>query len=187
MNRLRLNPSFFSSIAVGSTIATLLNSACVGFADRTPLASPTPLVTPSRSLDADVCEDLASPKKIEINAAAEASSAPALTGDHARNVVRLRLLPGIPELPSSNGGFVKFQSPKQGDWIFFLTASVSMKIFDATGKRIAPSESADSSADCPSIKGRHRVALNVGVHTVDLGPTKSPSVEIVVEEGGPSP
>jgi len=140
-----------------------------------PSGSPTPMRTPDAQ-QVDVCGDITE-SDFPVTATAATASAPALTTKHTENRVTLATV------GSAKGGFVKFNSDKEGPWDIFLTRNVAFKLITATGSVVTPSASASSFPDCAALAAKYTVDLKLGVHYIELGPTSESEVSIVTESG----
>jgi hypothetical protein len=129
-------------------------------------------------VDAEGCEHLEDGPASPVNAAPEAADASAVSNDHMRYDVGLLPLEG----GDGNGGFVRFDSDEQSDFVVFLDAPVDLAVTTSDGDPVEIEESAARSDACATIRGRHVVALGVGTHYFELGPTEVEEVGLVLEE-----
>ena len=136
-----------------------------------------PETTAEPSPDAEACEHLEQGPAQPIAAGSAADdSAPAVADDHRRYDITLA------DISGQNGGFVAFASSEAADWLFLFDRDVPVTFRDAAGAAIAPEETSASSADCPLVRGRHLVPLEVGTVYLELGPSTETSVSLVIEE-----
>jgi hypothetical protein len=129
-------------------------------------------------VDAEGCEHLDDGPASAVTAALEAADAPAVSNDHMRYDVSLPRLDGTDE----GGGLVRFDSDEQTDFVVFLDAPVDLAVTTSDGDPVEIEESAAQSDACATIRGRHVVALSVGTHHFELGPSEVEVVGLVLEE-----
>lgn len=126
------------------------------------------------SIDVEGCEHLQEGPFVNITASAvRDNTAPAVAGDHAAYTTALT---------SGAVGYVKFAAPEAVDYIVFLDKPVPFAVFDATGAAVTIEESATSSTECDTIRGKHTFELPVGTAFFGLGPNSGMTVNVVVEE-----
>jgi hypothetical protein len=124
----------------------------------------------------EACEHFEKGPHVAVTATADPTDqSPAIASDHQRHAVSLLAVEG------GHGGHVRFASPRQASWIFFLDEAVPVAFLDSAGDPIAPAGSATGDPDCDLVKGRHAVELGVGTHYLRLGPTPHEVVGLVVE------
>jgi hypothetical protein len=78
------------------------------------------------------------------------------------------------------GGYVFFGTDQAGDYLFALGTDVGVTFTTQAGVPVEPTASGTSSDACGDIRGKHRVALEVGTYFLELAPDAA-EVTIVVE------
>jgi hypothetical protein len=132
-------------------------------------------------LEAEVCEHYAEGPFIEHTAADAVESAPDVSTEHTAH--RITLI----ELAGANGGYVTFQAPAAGEYVFFFDQDVPLSVQSSAGSDVLIEESCDPSAcsaTCDLVKGKHLVDLAVGTYYLELGPTDLASVHLAHEALG---
>lgn len=130
---------------------------------------------PPPSGDAEACEHLADGPSVAVTAAASGEGG-AISDDHRRYDITL---------PATTGGFggrVHFAAEEAGDFVFFFNRTVSAAYRAATdGAATAVEDRQTSGLSCAEIGQRDVVPLAVGTWVLDIGPTDSAELSVVVE------
>jgi hypothetical protein len=132
-------------------------------------------------LDAEACEHISDGPFVQHLAAETVADAPDVSAEHTAHDVVLVELDGV------NGGFVSFQAPAAGEYVFFLDQDVPLSIQSSAGADVLVEERCDPAAcspTCALVRGRLLVDLAVGTYYLELGPTDLPSVHLLHEAIG---
>lgn len=128
------------------------------------------------SIDVEGCEHLEEGPYMNVTAsAARDAAAPAVAADHKAYTTTL---------PAGAVGYVSFAAGEATDYVVFLDKPVPFTVFDASGAMVPLEESATSSPECATIRGKHTFPLGVGTAYFGLGPNMGMPFNIVVEEAG---
>ena len=128
------------------------------------------------TVDDEGCEHLTQGPYTQVGAGVEKlATAPAVAADYYAYSI---------SLPAGVPGYVTFQADAAVDHVFFLDQSLPLKVYTSSGTEEPIASSATQSDACPEIKGRHDVALTVGTHILELGPSSVSLVNLVIEEEG---
>ena len=132
-------------------------------------------------LDPEACEHLTEGPYVEHTATAALETAPDVSAEHTAHTVTLV------EFAGQNGGYVAFQAPAAGEYVFFLDTDLPLSIQSSAGGDVPIEASCDPAAcseACTQIVGRHLVDLEVGTYYLELGPTLEDSVNVAHEAVG---
>ena len=126
--------------------------------------------------NAEACEHIEMGPAVALTAAAVSSaSAPKLGDDHRRYDVSLV------DVTGGKGGYVSFAATTAGDYIFFTTAPVTLKMRTSAMTDVAAESSDAMISECTEVKGRHVYDLEVGTYIVGIGPETTDTVSFVIE------
>ena len=129
--------------------------------------------------ESEACEHLADGPFKGVTAAADAT---ATLENAAYEHTRVNI--ALTDIDGGKGGFTSFEADGDGDFYFFLSADVPLKILDGTGAEV-PIESSTTGSDlCTDIAVTHVVELAVGTYTLEFGPTTETTVGLVHELAG---
>lgn len=98
--------------------------------------------------------------------------------DHTRVNIALT------DVEGGRGGYTSFEAEGSGDFYFFLSADVPMKILDGSGAEVAFESSTVGSDLCTDIGATHVAELSVGTYILEFGPTTETEVGLVYEWSG---
>ncbi len=135
--------------------------------------------TTEETPESEACEHLAEGPFQAVTAAADATGTLENAAyEHTR--VNIALV----DIDGGKGGFTSFESDGEGDFYFFLSADVPLKILDGSGADVAIESTTIGSDLCTDIGATHVVELAVGTYTLEFGPTTSTEVGLVHELAG---
>ena len=125
----------------------------------------------------EACEHMkGGPMKAVTAAAAASVSAPAIDDDHQRYDVSLVGPSG------AKVGFLTFAAAAHGEIIVFTNAPVTVSLKSPAGTAITAKSTSASIGECSEVKGRHQFEVEVGTHSLEIGPeTTLDKVSLVVE------
>lgn len=110
----------------------------------------------------------------------EAASAPGTGTLHKRYSLQLPGQPG--GAAGSNEGVTKFTPSAAGDYRFFLSAKVPLKLLDGASE-VAVEETVDAAeGECASLVTAQTFALEAKTYLLRFGPTAATSVDLLVED-----
>lgn len=132
-------------------------------------------------LDPEVCEHLTEGPYVEHTATDALDTAPDVSAEHTAHTITLV------DFAGQNGGYVAFQAPAAGEYLFYLDADLPLSIQSSAGGDVPIEASCNPTAcsdACTAIVGRHLVDLEVGTYYLELGPTLEDSVNLAHEAVG---
>jgi hypothetical protein len=88
-------------------------------------------------------------------------------------------------LPARDHGFVTFNAPALGEYVFFLSTPAPMILFDVPGNVVPEKNLKTSIPECMEVKGRVAYRLVAGTHVVRIGPHPILTVDVMVASLGP--
>jgi hypothetical protein len=155
-----------------------LATLCVLFLSATPLGCGEDKPGEEENPNVEACEHIEMGPAVALTAATTSSaSAPKLGDDHKRYDV------SMVDVTGGKGGYVSFAASKAGEYIFFTTAPVTLKVKTSAMADVAVESSAAMIAECTQVKGRFVYDLEVGTYIIAIGPETVDKVSFVVEPG----
>ena len=133
----------------------------------------------TESVEGEACEHLAEGPFQGVTAVADAAGTLENTAyEHTRVNIALA------DVEGGKGGFASFEADGEGDFYFFLSANVPLKILDGSGAEVPIESTTIGSELCTDIGVTHVVELAVGTYTLEFGPTTETTVGLVHELAG---
>lgn len=145
----------------------------------TPDPSPSASQAPLPAADVEACEHMSEGPATLVTAALNAADAPDVSAEHQRYEIAL-----LPESEHFTGK-IRYTSNEEAHYVWFFDQDTTLEVRDAQNTLVTIESQASASVACGGIKARYVIPLDVGLYTLQLGPTTASTVSLVVEaEGG---
>jgi hypothetical protein len=157
------------------TLLVAFLGAC-GSDDSNTNTSNTNNQTTEETPESEACEHLAEGPFQAVTATADAmGTLENAAYEHTRVNIALA------DIEGGKGGFTSFEADGDGDFYFFLSADLPLKILDGSGAEVAMESTTIGSDLCTEIGAIHVVELMVGTYTLEFGPTTETEVGLAHE------
>jgi hypothetical protein len=123
------------------------------------------------------CTHMEDGPSFAVTATADAASAQPGAAEHMRADVTL--IGDAGQL----GGFVSVEVDEDSEFVLFLSHDVPVKVLDAQGAEVEV-EATEAVDLCSAVELAHTMDLEVGLYTLEFGPTDQATVSVVFEAAG---